>query len=106
MIPNERSYRRSRAIRWVYLAYLEEAGIEVAGFLDDTPEKQDRNICGAPVLGKTDLLEQLGTMGIDTVYVPLGNNRRRALYLDRARDTDSRHPVSSTRARGWVHGLP
>ena len=56
----------------VYLAYLEEAGIEVAGFMDDTPEKQNSDICGVPVLGTTDLLEQLGTMGIDTVYVPLG----------------------------------
>ena len=80
----------------VYLAYLEEAGIEVAGFLDDTPEKQNRDICGAPVLGTTDLLEQLGTMGIDTVYVPLGHNRRRALYLDQARACGLKTP-------GFIH---
>lgn len=68
----------------VYLAYLQEAGIEVAGFLDDTPEKQNSKICGVPVLGTTDRLEELSTIGIDTVYAPLGHNRRRAHYLDRA----------------------
>jgi FlaA1/EpsC-like NDP-sugar epimerase len=49
----------------VFLAYLEEAGIDVAGFLDDTPEKQNTDVRGVPVLGTTDLIEQLGSMDVD-----------------------------------------
>jgi sugar O-acyltransferase (sialic acid O-acetyltransferase NeuD family) len=91
----------------VYLAYLEEAGITVAGFLDDTPGKQNTDICGVPVLGTTHMLEDLLSMRIDSVYVPLGHNRERAAYLDRARacglETPSFiHPSSSIGPRVYL----
>lgn len=36
----------------VYLAYLQEAGVEIVGFLDDDPRYINQKVCGIPVLGK------------------------------------------------------
>lgn len=70
----------------VYLAYLQEAGVEVVGFLDDSEAMQGASVRGVPVLGKVDLLKTLaGTHGIRAVYCPLGNNRLRVQFLKRAR---------------------
>ena len=38
----------------VYLAYLQEAGIEIVGFLDDAPKSD--NVHGIPILGGVDKL--------------------------------------------------
>ena len=71
----------------VYLAYLQEAGVEIVGFLDDSPEKQGKIVRGVPVLGGTELLETLaGTHGVRGVYCPLGKNRLRVKLLSRARE--------------------
>lgn len=70
----------------VYLAYLQEAGVEVMGFLDDDPKFNSQTINGVPVLGDTSLLEELKTSRkIEAVYCPLGNNILRVAFLERAR---------------------
>lgn len=70
----------------VYLAYLQEAGIEIVGFLDDSEEMQGKDVRGVPVLGKISLLETLAkTHGVRAVYCPLGNNRLRVRFLEKAR---------------------
>lgn len=70
----------------VYLAYLQEAGVDVVGFLDDADRVQGTSVRGVPVLGKIDLLETLvATHGIRAVYCPLGNNKLRVKFLERAR---------------------
>lgn len=71
----------------VYLAYLQEAGTEIVGFLDDAQEMQGKTVRGVPVLGKTDLLPTLAeTHGVRAVYCPLGNNRLRVRFLTWARE--------------------
>jgi len=71
----------------VYLAYLQEAGVDVVGFLDDSDSMQGTTVRGVPVLGKVDLLETLaGTHGVRAVYCPLGNNRLRVQFLKKARE--------------------
>ncbi len=71
----------------VYLAYLQEAGTEIVGFLDDAQEMQGETVRGVPVLGKTDLLPTLAeTHGVRAVYCPLGNNRLRVRFLTWARE--------------------
>ena len=71
----------------VYLAYLQEAGVDVVGFLDDSDSMQGTTVRGVPVLGKVDLLGTLaGTHGVRAVYCPLGNNRLRVQFLKKARE--------------------
>ncbi len=74
----------------VYNSYLREAGVQVAGFLDDTDAKQGTSVCGVPVLGKTELIETLS--GIDALYAPLGNNRARVKFHTRARRAGLKTP--------------
>lgn len=69
----------------VYLAYLQEAGIEIVGFLDDNKELHGKFIKGVPVLGGTDLLESLKeSHQIEAVYCPIGNNKLRVRILSKA----------------------
>ena len=69
----------------VYLSYLRDAGVDVAGFLDDNEKLHGAIIRGVPVLGSTDLLYSLKqTDGIDSVYCPIGNNRLRVKFLSLA----------------------
>lgn len=71
----------------VYLAYLQEAGINIVGFLDDDPKYVDQEVRGIPVLGKISKLETLKeTDGVDAVYCPLGNNKLRVKFLTYARE--------------------
>lgn len=66
----------------VYLSYLQEAGINVVGFLDDDPIAADKRFGGLPVLGPTSILSTLKEeYGITSVYCPLGNNRLRVKFL-------------------------
>lgn len=70
----------------VYLAYLREAGVDVAGFLDDDPAAQGEVFDGVPVLGPISLLPSLReTRGVEAVYCPLGNARLRVKFLLQAR---------------------
>lgn len=70
----------------VYLAYLQEAGIEIVGFLDDDPKYKGQAVRGIPVLGSINLLNTLKeTDGIEAVYCPLGNNKLRVKFLTQAR---------------------
>ena len=43
----------------VFLSYLQEAGIDIVGFLDDDPIYEGQRIHQIPVLGKTSLLDTL-----------------------------------------------
>lgn len=69
----------------VYLAYLQEAGIEIVGFLDDDPRYINQKVCGIPVLGGLDFLACLkDKYDVKAVYCPLGNNKLRVEILNRA----------------------
>lgn len=71
----------------VYLAYLQEAGVEIVGFLDDDPKFEGKEVRGVPVLGGISALESLkDTEGIEAVYCPLGNNVLRVKFLSYARE--------------------
>lgn len=70
----------------VYLTYLQEAGINIVGFLDDDPRFVGKEVRGVPVLGPISLLESLKTTnGVEAVYCPLGDNKLRVEFLSRAR---------------------
>lgn len=69
----------------VYLAYLQEAGIEIVGFLDDNPKYKDTHIKNIPVLGEISFLKNLKEkFGVEAVYCPLGNNQLRVRFLKQA----------------------
>ena len=75
----------------VYLAYLQEAGVNVVGFLDDAP-KSDK-VCGIPVLGGIDSLPLLKEQyGVEAVYCPLGNNQLRVKFLSYAKELGYKIP--------------
>ena len=77
----------------VYLAYLQEAGVDVVGFLDDDPKYEGKNIRGIPVLGKISAIETLmKTDGVEAVYCPLGNNKLRVRFLEKARNLGYKTP--------------
>lgn len=69
----------------VYLSYLQEAGVEIVGFLDDDPIYTKQKVRDIPVLGKFDSLACLkDRYGVKAVYCPLGNNKLRVEILNRA----------------------
>ncbi len=71
----------------VYLAYLQEAGVDIVGFLDDDPKYKGQLVRGVPVLGAIGLLNTLKQSdGIEAVYCPLGNNKLRVKFLSMACD--------------------
>ncbi len=77
----------------VYLAYLQEAGVEIAGFLDDNPKYDGQFVGNVPVLGPINLLNTLKkTDGIEAVYCPLGNNKLRVKFLSMARELGYKTP--------------
>ena len=77
----------------VYLAYLQEAGVNVIGFLDDDPKYADQNVRGIPVLGPISKLDTLmKTDSIEAVYCPLGNNKLRVQFLTKARNLGYKTP--------------
>lgn len=70
----------------VYLAYLQESGVNVIGFLDDDSKYEGMELRGIPVLGPISLLATLkDTYGVEAVYCPLGNNKLRVKFLTMAR---------------------
>lgn len=71
----------------VYLAYLQEAGVDIVGFLDDDPKRKGQEVRGVPVLGPVSMLNSLkDTDEVEAVYCPLGNNKLRVKFLSMARD--------------------
>lgn len=70
----------------VYLSYLQEAGVEVVGFLDDDSKFENQQVRGVPVLGTISKLETLQlTDNVKAVYCPLGNNMLRVKFLSEAK---------------------
>lgn len=77
----------------VYLAYLQEAGVDVVGFLDDNASIHGKQIQGVPILGGISLLETLkNTDGVEAVYCPLGNNKLRVNFLTYAKSLGYKTP--------------
>ena len=77
----------------VYLAYLQEASIEVVGFLDDNISLQGLTINGVPVLGTISLLETLkDSCDVEAVYCPIGNNKLRVKFLKYAKQLGYKIP--------------
>lgn len=71
----------------VYLAYLQEAGINIVGFLDDNPKYIGQSVRGVPILGGITRLNDLkSTEGVEAVYCPLGNNKLRVKFLSMAHE--------------------
>jgi len=70
----------------VFKSYLTECGINVVGYLDDTPEYQNTHKQGVPVLGRTSDLKILkDKYNIKSVYCSMGNNVARLFFLKEAR---------------------
>lgn len=70
----------------VYLAYLQEAGVEVIGFVDDDPKYEGQSVRKVPVLGKISNLEILREKyHLEAAYCPLGNNKLRVKFLKMAK---------------------
>ena len=70
----------------VYLAYLQEAGVEVIGFVDDDPKYEGQSVRNVPVLGKISNLEILREKyHLEAAYCPLGNNKLRVKFLKMAK---------------------
>lgn len=77
----------------VYLAYLQDAGIEIVGFVDDNPDLQDTFVRGMPVLGKISDLEHLkDKLDVEAVYCPIGNNKLRVSFLEYAKSLGYKTP--------------
>ena len=77
----------------VYLAYLQEAGIDIVGFLDDDPKYEGQSVRGIPVLGGVSRLNDLkDSAKVDAVYCPLGNNKLRVKFLMMAKELGYKTP--------------
>lgn len=77
----------------VYLAYLQEAGVDIIGFLDDDPKFEGQCVRGVPVLGGISRLGDLkDTDNIEAVYCPLGNNKLRVKFLTMAKELGYQTP--------------
>lgn len=77
----------------VYLAYLQEAGVDVVGFLDDNPKYANQIVRGIPVLGPISKLDTLMTSdGIEAIYCPLGDNKLRVKFLTKAKNLGYKTP--------------
>lgn len=75
----------------VYLAYLQEAGVDIVGFIDDAPKSD--NVRGVPVLGGMECLPQLKEVyGVEAIYCPLGNNKLRVKFLLYAKELGYQTP--------------
>lgn len=77
----------------VYLAYLQEAGIDIVGFLDDDPKYEGQSVRGIPVLGGISRLNDLKEkVNVEAVYCPLGNNKLRVKFLKMANELGYKTP--------------
>jgi len=77
----------------VYLAFFHEAGIEIAGFIDDDEKYAGQSVMGVPVWGTTEILPQLkDEYGVEAVYCPIGINKTRVHFLEMARNLGYKTP--------------
>lgn len=76
----------------VYLYYLKTSGVAVSCFLDDSPERFGSMVDDVPVIGSSLLIEELVTLGIDSFYCPIGANKIRVAFNERARRAGLRTP--------------
>lgn len=77
----------------VYLAFLQEAGIDIVGFLDDDEKYKGQEVQGIPVLGTTETLPSLKEeYGVEAVYCPIGSNKTRVHFLELARELGYKTP--------------
>lgn len=77
----------------VYLACLQEAGVEIVGFLDDDPKYVGTAVCSVPVLGNISMLEFIKEIhDVEAVYCPLGNNKLRVKFLKMAKEYGLKTP--------------
>lgn len=77
----------------VYLTYLQEAGVDVVGFLDDNPKYANQIVRDIPVLGPISKLDTLMTSdGIEAIYCPLGDNKLRVKFLTKAKNLGYKTP--------------
>lgn len=77
----------------VYLAYLQEAGIEIVGFVDDNPDLQGTFVKGMPILGTiTDLEHLKDELKVEAVYCPIGDNKLRVKFLEYAKSLGYKTP--------------
>lgn len=76
----------------VYLYYLQEVGYEIIGFLDDNKSLWNTKIRGVPVLGGVDLLNDRESLEAEAVFCPLGNNKLRVKFLNKAKTLGYKTP--------------
>lgn len=77
----------------VYLAYLQEAGVDIVGFLDDDPKFEGHSVSGIPVLGGVSRLNDLkDSDNVEAVYCPLGDNKLRVKFLTLAKELGYQTP--------------
>ncbi len=77
----------------VYLAYLQEAGVEIIGFVDDDPKYEGQTVRDVPVLGKiSDLGKLREEYQLEAAYCPLGNNKLRVKFLKMAKELGYKTP--------------
>ena len=77
----------------VYLYYLQEAGYDIVGFLDDNQALWNKKIQEVPVLGGIETLEFLkDKMAVEAVFCPLGNNKLRVEFLTKAQELGYKIP--------------
>lgn len=69
----------------VYASYLYEAGIKIAGFLDDNKLLHGKSINNLPIVGDIEYLKQIANPEHYAVYCPIGNNAVRVKLLSLAR---------------------
>lgn len=77
----------------VYLDYLSDAGIEIIGFVDDDPKFEGQLVRGVPVLGTIPDLGKLKEQyQVEAVYCPIGNNKLRVSFLEKAKEIGLKTP--------------
>jgi len=77
----------------VYLSYLQNAGINIVGFIDDNKQLWNTDVLGIPVLGGREILPSLKEkFGVDAVYCPIGNNQIRVELLQEAKNLGLKTP--------------
>lgn len=77
----------------VFWSYLTEQGVDIVGFVDDTPSLQGHKVCGLPVFGTIESLDKIAQQHeIGAVYCSLGNNKARYRFLEFARELGLKTP--------------